>query len=475
MRAMRSLLIACALAGGLGPVAAQAPVSNLPAAVRAELQRARVPESALAVVLQEVGRGRTALAVNHEQAMNPASLAKLVTTYAALDQLGPAWTWSTPVWLQGRIVDGVLDGQVVIRGSGDPTLVIERVWLMLRRIQQAGVREIRGDIVLDLGAFAIPPGDPGDFDGEPHRPYNVRPDALMLNYKSIVYTFTPEPALRRARVATVPTLGTPETSVPLADGPCADWRGALKAGFDADGVLRFAGAYPASCGERSWPLADPQPQTYNGRLLAALWREMGGRLTGRVREGAAPSNEPPSFEVISPSLAEVVRDINKFSNNTMAQQLFYTLPAQATPMVPATPEVARAHLRQWLQRQLGEAAVRDVLIDNGSGLSRETRLPARLLAQLLQQAWSSPVMPELMASLPVAGLDGTMRRARSANGRAHLKTGSLRDSAGVAGYLLSDSGRRYVIVALINHPNANAARPAIEALLQWAQRDAPTD
>jgi D-alanyl-D-alanine carboxypeptidase/D-alanyl-D-alanine-endopeptidase (penicillin-binding protein 4) len=178
---------------------------------------------------------------------------------------------------------------------------------------------------------------------------------------------------------------------------------------------------------------------------------------------------------MSPSLAEVVRDINKFSNNTMAQQLFYTLPAQATPAVPATPEAARAHLRQWLQRQLGEAAVRDVLIDNGSGLSRETRLPARLLAQLLQQAWSSPVMPELMASLPVAGLDGTMRRARSANGRAHLKTGSLRDSAGVAGYLLSDSGRRYVIVALINHPNANAARPAIEALLQWAQRDAPAD
>ncbi len=472
---MRFFLIACALAGGVGPAAAQAPAATLPAAVRAELQRARVPDGALAVVLQEVGRGRTALAFNPELAMNPASLAKLVTTFAALDQLGPAWTWSTPVWLQGRVADGVLDGQVVIRGSGDPTLVIERVWLLLRRIQQAGVREIRGDVVLDLGAFAVPPGDPGDFDGEPHRPYNVRPDALMLNYKSVVYTFVPEPAQRRARVATTPTLGAPETSVPLTDGPCADWRATLKAGFDAEGVLRFAGAYPASCGERSWPLADPQPQTYNGRLLASLWREMGGRLTGRVREGAAPIGEPPSFEVVSPPLAEVVRDINKFSNNTMAQQLFYTLAAQAAPGVPATPEAARAQLRQWLQRQFGEAAVRDALIDNGSGLSRDSRLTARLLAQLLQQAWSSPVMPELVASLPVAGLDGTMRRARTANGRAHLKTGSLRDSAGVAGYLLSDSGRRYVVVALINHPNANAARPAIEALLHWAQRDAPAD
>ena len=275
----------------------------------------------------------------------------------------------------------------------------------------------------------------------------------MLNYKSVVYSFVLEPAPRRARVATTPTLGAPETSVPLTDGPCADWRATLKAGFAAEGVLRFAGAYPASCGDRSWPRADP-PRRANRPAIQA---------------------EPPSFEVVSPPLAEVVRDINKFSNNTMAQQLFYTLAAQAAPGVPATPEAARAQLRQWLQRQFGEAAVRDALIDNGSGLSRDSRLTARLLAQLLQQAWSSPVMPELVASLPVAGLDGTMRRARTANGRAHLKTGSLRDSAGVAGYLLSDSGRRYVVVALINHPNANAARPAIEALLHWAQRDAPAD
>ena len=108
------------------------------------------------------------------------------------------------------------------------------------------------------------------------------------------------------------------------------------------------------------------------------------------------------------------------------------------------------------------------MIDNGSGLSRETRLTAQQLARLLQSAWASPVMPELMASLPVSGTDGTLTRSKATPGRAHLKTGSLRDVAGVAGYVLAHNGRRYVVVAVVNHPNANAARPAIDALVQWA-------
>jgi len=175
----------------------------------------------------------------------------------------------------------------------------------------------------------------------------------------------------------------------------------------------------------------------------------------------------------SPPLADVVRDINKFSNNVMAQQLFLTLALQRQPGQPATAEAARALLRDWLVARTGELPPGTVL-DNGSGLSRDARLSAALLARLLQQAWSSPAMPELISSLPVNGLDGTLRRSRATPGRAHLKTGSLRDVAGVAGYVLSDSGRRYVLVAIINHPNANAARPALDALVQWSLRDAPS-
>jgi D-alanyl-D-alanine carboxypeptidase/D-alanyl-D-alanine-endopeptidase (penicillin-binding protein 4) len=129
-------------------------------------------------------------------------------------------------------------------------------------------------------------------------------------------------------------------------------------------------------------------------------------------------------------------------------------------------------LRQWAAARFGEAATAGLVIDNGSGLSRDGRVSARLLARLLQSAWASPVMPELMSSLPLNGIDGTMRKSRAPLlGRAHLKTGSLRDVAGVAGYVLADSGRRYVVVAIANHENANAARLAFDALVQWAGND----
>lgn len=466
-RAAAVLVAATALGG---PAAAAA--AGLPPDAAQALQRARVPEEALAAVLLDLGSGETVLSLQPARAVNPASLTKLATTYAALDRLGPAWSWSTPVWLQGKVAGGVLDGSLVIQGSGDPTLVIERLWLLLRRVQQQGVTEIRGDIVLDNSAFTVPDGSAADFDNDPLRPYNVRPAALLFNYKSVTYTFVPDRAAGVARVQADPPLAgvTVERSVPLAPGPCDDWRSALKASFGER--VRFAGSYATACGEQSWPVADPQPDTYNARLIEALWKDMGGRLGGTVREGLSPADLRPAFEWKSPPLADVVREINKYSNNLMAQQLFYTLDLQRHPGQPATQDGARETLRRWLAERLGELPP-DWVVDNGSGLSRETRLSVRALARLLTLAWDGPLMPELAASLPVAGTDGTLRRAKVQPGRTHLKSGSLRDVAALAGYVLSDSGRRYVLVAVINHPNANAARPALDALVQWAQRDAP--
>ena len=457
------------LAAGLA-LAAGAAAARLPPEIYAALERARLPPESLVVVVQEVGSTRTRLGWRADVPVNPASLTKLLTTYAALDLLGPAWTWSTPVWLQGSITDGVLDGNLVIKGSGDPKLVPERLWLLLRRVQQLGVREIKGDIVLDRSAFSVPEQNPADFDGEPLRPYNVRADALLLAYRSVLLSFTPDAARGVALVGVDPPLSGVhvDTSVPLGAGPCNDWRGELKADFGDSTRLRLAGSFPASCGEKAWPVAYADPRSYNDRMVSALWREMGGKLGGSVRDGLAPGSAP-AFTSVSPALSEVVREVNKFSNNVMAQQLFLTLGLNRGGS--GSPEASREVLRRWLSERLGRAS-EGVVIDNGSGLSRETRLSAQQLARLLQSAWASAVMPELMASLPVSGTDGTLVRSKATPGRAHLKTGSLRDVSGVAGYVLANNGRRYVVVAVVNHPNAGAARPAIDALVQWAINDA---
>jgi D-alanyl-D-alanine carboxypeptidase/D-alanyl-D-alanine-endopeptidase (penicillin-binding protein 4) len=435
--------------------------------VDAALARAKVPGNALYAVVQEVGGGRTRFQWQADVPTNPASLMKVVTTAAALDLLGPAWTWNTPVWVQGPVADGVLQGDLVLKGSGDPKLVLERVWLLLRRVRQFGVREIHGDIVVDRSAFVVPDESPADFDNEPLRPYNAHPDALLLNYRSLLFTFTPDPARGLALIAMDPPLAgvRADPGVALSSGPCEDWRGALRADFADPARMRFAGAFPLACGEKTWAVAYADPKSYAERLLPALWQELGGTLTGRVREGPAPST-PPAFEVASPPLAEVVRDMNKYSNNVMAQQLFLTLGAVQRGV--GSPDNARAVLKRWLEEHLGAPGA-SAIVDNGSGLSRDGRLSARALAQVLQWAWNSPSMPELMSSFPVAGIDGTMKRAQPL--RAHLKTGSLRDVAGIAGYVQGTSGRRYVVVAIVNHANANAARPALDALLQWAAED----
>ena len=449
--------------------AACAGAEGLPAEVDAALARAKLPRDALSVLVVEV-EGKAAPRLSHRAgvAVNPASVAKLVTTYAALELLGPAFTWSTPVYADGPVQDGMLNGNVYLQGQGDPKLVVERLWLLLRRLQGLGIRQINGDIVLDRAAFETVSQDPAAFDGEPLRPYNAAPDALLLNFKSVVMTFVPDRS-GRAQVQLEPPLAGLQApaSVALAAGDCGDWRGSLKADLSSASRIQFAGTYPGSCGERSWPIAFADPKGYAARAVAGMWAEIGGKLTGQVREGRVPAGLRPTFTVQSPALAEIVRDINKYSNNVMAQQLFLTLSLHQKGI--GTLEGSRETVRAWWRDRIGGEPP---AIDNGSGLSRVERITAQQLGRLLQLAWASPLMPELVSSLPVAGTDGTLKRLRGRSaGLAHLKSGSLRDVSGVAGFVQAASGKRYVLVAIANHPNAAAARPAIDALVDWAARD----
>ncbi|MDB5998568.1 MAG: peptidase, partial [Rhizobacter sp.] len=357
----RLLVVSIAFLAAGQAMAAGAVSTPLPISVDAALARAKVPREAVSVVVQETGSTTMRVDWQGSRLVNPASVFKLVTTYVALEKLGPSWTWNTPVWLLGHVrqpgPDGVLDGDLVIKGSGDPSLVLERLWLLLRRVRQLGVREIRGDIVLDRSAFSVPDATPADFDNEPLRPYNVGADALLLNQKSMLLRFTPDVSAGVARIASdLPLAGVRiDAEVPLSSAPCADWRGALRPEFGDPLRIRFTGSYAVGCGEKVWPLAYADPARFNARALEGLWREAGGTLTGRVRDGAAPANLQPSFEVNSPPLIDVIRDINKYSNNTMAQQVFLTL--ALTEKGPGTPQAARDVLGQWLLTRLGEVAI----------------------------------------------------------------------------------------------------------------------
>jgi D-alanyl-D-alanine carboxypeptidase/D-alanyl-D-alanine-endopeptidase (penicillin-binding protein 4) len=468
----RCLALAAVLFAALSPPAALA--RGLPKPVADALRAASVPQAATAIVVQEAGAPRPSLSINAGASMNPASVMKLFTTYAALDLLGPAYTWKTEAYAAGPLRDGVLEGDLVLKGYGDPRLDYERFWMLLRALRGKGLREIRGDVVLDREYFAPANGDPGDFDGEALRPYNVLPDALLVHYKSIRFLFLPDFERGTVRVHTEPRPPGMEVSstLRLSAGSCLEgraFRTLLNPTFDPGPPARvsFDGRYPIACGEKDLNVALLAPDQHVAGVLGELWRELGGTWRGGVRAGRIPEGATLLHEHPSAPLAEIVRDVNKYSNNVMARQVFLTL-ATAAHEPPAQLHQSREVLRHWLNLKGIDAP--ELSIENGSGLSRTDRASAATLATLLQSAWQSPVMPEFVSSLPLAALDGTMRKrliGEPLAGRAHLKTGLLSDARAMAGYLLDARGRRQIVVMLMNHPNAPDAEAANDALLRW--------
>jgi D-alanyl-D-alanine carboxypeptidase/D-alanyl-D-alanine-endopeptidase (penicillin-binding protein 4) len=447
-----------------GAVCAQ----GLPPVVDDAFKRADIPWYGAGVFVQEVG-GPVLLAANQDVPLNPASTMKLVTTNAALAMLGPAYTWKTQAYTNGARSGDALVGDLIFRGSGDPKFTADSLRQFLQRIRARGIREIRGNLLLDRSAFEDTPYDAASFDGDPLKPYNVGPDALLLNFKSLGLRFVPDETTGRVNLIMEPPLAGYAIGMPrLAGGECGDWRTRLAPSFGASST-RFEGAYAASCGERAW-YVHPYEMTANqyfGAVFRRIWTDLGGVFTGTVKEGLAPQSASFVAEWESPPLAEVVRDINKYSNNVMARQLLLTLAHQVLKL-PANTERGAAVVKLWLAQKGIDAP--DLSIENGSGLSRSERISAATMGRLLGLAFQAPTMPEFISSMPLIGMDGTMRqrlRMQPVAGNGHVKTGTLTQVRAIAGYLQAVSGKRYAVVCLINHANAERSQEAIDTLLQW--------
>jgi D-alanyl-D-alanine carboxypeptidase/D-alanyl-D-alanine-endopeptidase (penicillin-binding protein 4) len=453
-------------------VAARPAASQLPPEVKQALKAARLPASAMTVVVAPLGaQGQPLLSIGAERSLNPASVMKLVTTYAALDLLGPEHRWQTGFYSTAPVKDGVLQGDLYVRGGGDPKWVVERILSDFAALQNRGVRAIAGDLVLDHSGFDVPVMAPGDFDGEHLRPYNATPDALLVNFKSVLLHFTPDPEAGVARVRSEPPLAglTVDASVPLTTRACVDWRLRLQADFSDPNAIRLLGTYAEACGPTVWPVAYQDPTSFAARALEGLWRQSGGALNGRVRNGTTPEQAHLILAAQSLPLSVIMADVNQFSNNVMAQQVFLSLTA---PPAVAKFERSREVLAGWWSRTFGPNVTAPV-VDNGSGLSRQERITPQTLLQLLRHAAQHPQATPFVQSLSVAGVNGTTRRmAQSpnslANGRAWIKTGTLRDVAGIAGYVDTRSGQRLVVIAFIHHERANQGRAALDALLDWS-------
>jgi serine-type D-Ala-D-Ala carboxypeptidase/endopeptidase (penicillin-binding protein 4) len=451
----------------------------LPRAVGRAFLDAGIPLNHVGIVVQDTSKAQPLFAYDAYRSRSPASVMKLVTTFAALEMLGPDYRWKTEAYLGGPLVDGELRGDLILKGYGDPKITVEQWQSFIGDLRAKGLATIDGDLVLDRSLFALPPYDPAAFDHEPLKPYNVGPDALLVNFKSLKLTLAPDAngtgvSVRAEPPLDVVTLGAPP---PISNGDCAEGRMRITPSIDDHGdraAIAFTGSYPLSCGEHDWWLAMLDHPHYVRAMFETYFRAAGGRLAGGLKERRVPAGAAPFAVLESPPLADIVRDVNKLSNNVMARQIFLTLATKSSPP-PATPAKAVDAVRRWLKAR--KLAMPGLVLDNGSGLSRHERNTPIGLNRLLLAADASRVREDFERSLAVAAIDGTVeRRFRDGDvaGQALLKTGSLEGVRALAGYVLDPNGRRFTVVAIVNDRNAARAIPALDYLVQWVYRNAAT-
>jgi D-alanyl-D-alanine carboxypeptidase/D-alanyl-D-alanine-endopeptidase (penicillin-binding protein 4) len=470
---VRLILLLLAL---LAPPCAAAgePPAPLPPEIQRILDGHGLGTDGLSIVVQAVDADEPLLALNPAASRSPASVIKLLTTFAALDILGPAYTWRTEAYLGGPLAGDRLDGDLIIKGGGDPYLTTERFWSFLRTLRARGLRQIDGDLVIDNSYFEAADDDPAAFDGQPFRTYNVAPDALLVNLKAVQFrVYRPVPGAR-PRVVTDPVIAHLEIDNRIGNvkGPCRGFQRGVAIDL-VDGLggntVQLSGRFPTGCDEYSIYRTVMTPPEFAYGVFEPLWTQLGGGLSGRVRTGPAPADSSPFARTESVPLAEVVRNINKFSNNVMTRQLLLTI-GVAGSEPPGTVEKGRRAIAEWLAQTGLEMP--SLYLDNGSGLSRETRVSAGGLANMMLAAWRHPYMAEFVSSMPLAGMDGTLRnryRGGSMAGQIHAKTGRLDHVYSIAGYLQSSSGKRFVLVALHNDTDVHRG-PGQElqnALLRW--------
>jgi D-alanyl-D-alanine carboxypeptidase/D-alanyl-D-alanine-endopeptidase (penicillin-binding protein 4) len=476
--AMCALALACRAGAAAPDCPPPEPVEragDLPASLADALALVQISPDDVSFVVMPRDAGAPALAWNADTARPPASTIKLLTSAVALERLGPAFRWHTRLLADATPADGTVRGPLYVQGGGDPGLRIDDLRTMLAQLRAQGVTTLAGDIVLDRGAFepARPDLIGGPFDGSPDADYNVVPDALLLESNLLTLHADTRGTPRFAVLPPFAEMAVDASGLQWAsDLACDHWDDGWKApdvtAEPGHLVLHLHGTLGRGC------VAQLQTNVmgrdlYWEQAIARLWAQAGGRWAGRVRDGRAPASAVALVDHASEELIDAVRRMNKSSLNATARAMLMSL---APPSAKRSSlDTGRASADAWLREHAIRAKA--LVLDNGSGLSRTERISALQLAAVLRAAGQGPWAAEFESSLPIVGIDGTMRNRLTlacARGRARIKTGTLDAAVGVAGYVTDAARRRWIVVGLVDTPDAMRGRPALDTLIDWVAR-----
>jgi len=469
IKSLRPLLLAGLLLPLALPVSAATINTSLTPNVEKALKASKLQPTALSLVMVPLDGPGTPTVYNADVSVNPASTMKLVTTYAALEMLGPNHQWKTEFYTDGDLNSGILNGNLYLKGGGDPKLNMEKLWLLMRDLRANGVQQVTGDLVLDRNYFVQPQLPEFNDDGnDENKPFLVKPDSLLVNLKALRFVarndngrvlVSVEPPIASINIEnTVKALNSKQCTGGVRYNPVPQADGSV--------TVTVAGQLGEGCSSQTY-LSLLDHATYTAGAVRAIWKELGGSIQGKDRLAPTPSNAKVLARAFSPDLAEIIRDINKYSNNTMAQQLFLSLGAKYRNEADGDDaKAAQRVVRQWLAKK--GITSPHLVMENGSGLSRAERVSAREMAAMLQAAWHSPYAAEYISSLPIAGTDGTMRKrlkTTAMRGEAHVKTGTLNTVRAIAGFSRDVNGNTWAVVAILNDKAPFGASSVLDQVL----------
>ena len=451
-------------------------LTELPEEVAQLLHHQGVSENGMSAYVHALTSPTPLLAFNADVPRNPASVMKLVTTYAALGILGADYRWPVEFYTTGNISGGILHGDLILKGYGYPDFKPHDLRLLLGGLRKRGIKEIRGNLIFDNTYFNVKAKNPGAFDGKPYARYNALPDALLYNER--ISEFVVKPRSNSVSIdATHPSknvnlINNLKVKNVSCRGSYANPR--MRILPQANEIkVQFDGVLSSRCGERKFTtvISDPVNMLYGS--IRKIWsQEMGGIITGdRLIVTETPNHAYLLYRLEAKSVREILPLINKKSNNVMARQLFLSIAANESG-TPGTTDKAYQSIQNWFtSRGLNFPELR---IENGSGLSRIGQISARHIGELLLDAYKSPYKQALLDSLPIMGVDGTLKNRMKGTVVANsgrFKTGTLRNARGIAGYVTAENGQVYVVAILHNDPTVKRkVLAAHNKLIEWTAK-----
>ena len=446
----------------------------VPQEVARILKRHGVPQSQTGLFIAWAD-GRPIAHLNGDYPFNPASAIKLATSMVALDQLGPGHVWQTKFLTAAPVVNGSLRGDLYFKGNGDPYLTNDRLLHLVASLARRGIVSVAGDVVIDDSLFLVNGHDPASFDGAGTKPYNAAPGASVVNFGATKVIIHVSDGKVHAFLEPPSSTFEFKNQLKLRKAKCTgSWRRKIKERLSRaeDGTARLvlSGTYASGCREKNFHLlGQSDPVAHVAGAVRGMFEELGGSIQGQWRKEKTPRNAKTVVALDSDPLAVAIRGMNKFSNNFMARNLFLSLGYDKTSRTHSIEKARQAMVAWFADHGIN---VENLFIDNGSGLSRSTRITPQQFGEAIVAFNKTSLRHELIASLAVLGRDGTARnwnRKKGSAGNAHIKTGTLANARATVG-LVHNPAADIIFVMMVETRGTAAARRAIQDMLDWAYR-----